>query len=221
MRRLLTINTLTIFLIKFLCLSQLAGVLAAPGDLDTPFAATGISRTGFSSGDDEVNAAAEQAYGVATAGNAASLSPDAESAAPKVLTPRPPLAFSLAHINAQVVKEFQKAWSLTAGGSRDVEAVVLLFRLPGGSYIARSQRFTNERKKFTFRWIPNVIAIVHTHPNGENPEPSGQDEVIAEKYGVPVFTITATGMYMYDPKTGQTSLVKPGLDWHDPAKWLL
>ncbi|HXG64513.1 MAG TPA: hypothetical protein VNO70_05360 [Blastocatellia bacterium] len=152
---------------------------------------------------------------------------DADVAAPPVI-PAPPvtvapataLAFSLSKINASVVKEFRKAWSLTASGRRDVEAVVLLFRKLDGSYVAESQGSTNERKKFTFRWVANAIAIVHTHPNSDSPKPSDQDKRIADKYGVPMFTITVDGMYMYDPQTKQTTKVKDGLDWRDPAKWL-
>ncbi|HXG67783.1 MAG TPA: hypothetical protein VNO70_21965 [Blastocatellia bacterium] len=152
---------------------------------------------------------------------------DTDVAAPTIISPQPvtvapatALAFSLSKFNAGVVKEFQKAWSLTASGRRDVEAVVLLFRKLDGSYIARNQGSTNERKKFTFRWVSNAIAIVHTHPNDDNPRPSDQDKRIADKYGVPMFTITLDGMYMYDPQTQQTTKVKDGLDWHDPTKWL-
>jgi hypothetical protein len=72
---------------------------------------------------------------------------------------------------------------------------------------------TNEYKKCTFKWNAAAIAIVHTHPNGSDPKPAEQDRQVADKYDVPNFTLTLSGMYVYDPATKKTSKVLNGLDW--------
>jgi hypothetical protein len=89
--------------------------------------------------------------------------------------------------------------------------------MEGGSYTGRSLGFTNEYGKFTFKWNPAAAAIIHTHPNRDDPKPSEHDRRVADNYGVPIFTITISGMYMYSPATRQTSKVLDGLDWLDPV----
>ncbi len=117
------------------------------------------------------------------------------------------------NIDQRIIKEFDKAWRASGDGANGREGVVLIFRMEDGSSTARSQGFTNEYKKFTFKWRPNAVAIVHTHPNSSDPRPSEQDKQVADKYGVPNFTITISGMYVYDPATKTTSKVLNGLDW--------
>ncbi|SRR6266404_4635531 len=124
-----------------------------------------------------------------------------------------PASGTRANIDRRVIKEFDKAWRASGDGTNDREGVVLIFRMEDGSYTGRPQGFTNEYKKFTFKWNSAVLAIVHTHPNSCDPRPSPQDERVAEKYDVPIFTITISGMYVYDPATKKTSKVLNGLDW--------
>ncbi|HEX6729553.1 MAG TPA: hypothetical protein VF074_06065, partial [Pyrinomonadaceae bacterium] len=71
----------------------------------------------------------------------------------------------------------------------------------------------------SFVWDPNTIAVVHTHPNNREPEPHGRDLVVANRFGVPVLTITSKGMYMYDPTTKQITRVHKRLDWRDEYRW--
>jgi len=78
---------------------------------------------------------------------------------------------------------------------------------------------TNEYKRFTFAWHPAAVAIVHTHPNSADPKPCSEDLAVADKHGVPVFTITSRGMYVYDPGTRKISKVMQGLDWLDQSSW--
>lgn len=127
--------------------------------------------------------------------------------------------FDLIRINAQVVAEFEKAWSLVKGGTIETESLVLLFRKPDGTYVASQARYTNEYRKLTFTWQPNAIAIVHTHPNAAPCKPTDEDKAIADKYKVPIFTITNRGMFMYDPATKVTAMVHKDLDWLETAKW--
>jgi hypothetical protein len=88
-----------------------------------------------------------------------------------------------------------------------------------GSYRGKTLGSTGEYQKITFRWTPAAVAIVHTHPNAHDPRPSEQDQQVAKRYDVPIFTITIRGMYVYDPATRITGKVLDGLDWLDLHKW--
>ena len=125
----------------------------------------------------------------------------------------------VSRIDKHVVKEFEKAWSVSSAGTSNQEGVVLIFRLLDGSYRAQSQGNTNQHKKFTFKFAPNAVAIVHTHPYSIDPRPSPEDAEVSDKLGVPVYTITNRGMFMYSPKTKKITKVMDGMDWIDHTKW--
>lgn len=127
--------------------------------------------------------------------------------------------FVISTIDRPMIEEFGKAWRGAGAGTISTESVVLILRMANGGYSARSMGFSNEYKAFTFPWHPGAVAIVHTHPNDSSPQPQHQDLSVADKYRVPIFTITNRGMYVYDPGTRETSKVKNGLDWLDPDKW--
>jgi len=117
-----------------------------------------------------------------------------------------------------LIKEFEKAWRISQDGTSGREGVVLIFRMGDGSYTARSLGFTNQYQRFTFKWNPAALAIVHTHPESCDPKPSEQDRRIADQLGVPNFTISIYGMYVYDPATRKTNKVMNRLDWLEPSK---
>jgi hypothetical protein len=125
----------------------------------------------------------------------------------------------VARLDKHVIKEFEKAWAVSSAGTANLEGVVLIFRLVDGSYRAQSQGLTNQHKRFTFKFTPNAVAIVHTHPTSIDPRPSAEDQEISDKLRVPVFTITSRGMFMYNPKTRKTTKIMDGMDWLDHAKW--
>lgn len=127
--------------------------------------------------------------------------------------------FVISTFDTGMVEEFRRAWTRAGAGTVASECVVLILRMANGGYSARSMGFSNEYKAFTFPWHPATIAIIHTHPNKSSARPLDQDVSVADKYGVPIFTITNRGMYVYDPSTRKTSKVKEGLDWLDPYKW--
>jgi hypothetical protein len=52
-----------------------------------------------------------------------------------------------------------------------------------------------------------------------DPKPNGQDLQLADKFGVPVFTLTQRGMYVYDPATKKVTRIQEGLDWLESSKW--
>jgi hypothetical protein len=128
-------------------------------------------------------------------------------------------SFAISTFSKEVVAEFAKAWHLAANGVAPTEAVVLILRMVDGSFSARSQGFTNEYKRFTFPWHPATVAIIHSHPNGSDPQPQFDDMRLADKLQVPIFTITTRGMFVYDPFTRKTSKVQDGLDWLSLSKW--
>jgi hypothetical protein len=100
-----------------------------------------------------------------------------------------------------------------SNGTNGKEGAVLIFQNLSGGYFAKLQSKTNEQKKVTFTWVPNAIAIVHTHPNRSDPRPSHDDVRLANRLKVPMFTISLYGMWVYDPATKKTSMIHQGLDW--------
>ncbi len=115
--------------------------------------------------------------------------------------------FAISKFDNGIVKAFEKAWERSGNGSSSYEGVVLVLRMADGSFSGRDMGATNEYRRFTFAWHPAAIA------------PCGDDIVAADKYGVPIFTITNRGMYVYDPGTRKTSKVMKDLDWLDQANW--
>ena len=71
----------------------------------------------------------------------------------------------ISQFDARIVKTFAEIWQRAGGGTRKVEAAVLIVRSADGSCKAVATEATNEYRRLTFRWQPGTIAIVHTHPN--------------------------------------------------------
>jgi hypothetical protein len=42
---------------------------------------------------------------------------------------------------------------------------------------------------------------------------------LADRFNVPMITITLHGMFVYDPATKRTTRVLDGLDWIESGKW--
>ncbi|HSE98917.1 MAG TPA: hypothetical protein VLD57_11685 [Blastocatellia bacterium] len=129
------------------------------------------------------------------------------------------VAFDLSKIDEGVIKEFGKAWLSSRSGTAYVEGLVLIFRNRDDSYRAGALAPSPEFEKFTFKWVPGVIAIAHTHPTNCNPRPAAQDIRVADRYRVPILTITRWGMYMYNPSTKKITKVHDNLDWLSASKW--
>ena len=118
-----------------------------------------------------------------------------------------------------IVKEFNRAWRRAAAGTAAVEAVVLIVRNADGSVKAIAPAATNEYHRLSFRWQPGTVAVLHTHPNHSDPRPQPADIAIAERFQVPMFTLTIQGMFLYDPATGLISKVQNGIDWLEYSRW--
>lgn len=128
--------------------------------------------------------------------------------------------FVISKFDPDIIKEFSKAWQISGNGTSDSESVVLILRMIGGRYMAKTLGSTNEHRSFTFRWHPAAVAVVHTHPNNASPRPQEADLQLADKYGVPVFTLALSGMFVYDPYTKKITRVQDGLNWLDTSRWL-
>lgn len=129
-------------------------------------------------------------------------------------------AFIISKIDAAAAIEFEKAWHASRNGSDGFEGLVLVYTTLDGSISARSQGKSGEQKRFSFGWTADIRAVIHTHPNGEDPKPSWKDLQLADGFRVPVFTLTQRGMFVYDPETRKISIVQDGLDWLDSSKWI-
>jgi proteasome lid subunit RPN8/RPN11 len=59
----------------------------------------------------------------------------------------------------------------------------------------------------------NVVALVHTHPNDRQQDPSPDDIASAKKLGKPVYVISRSGLFVARPSDGQVVKVFDGTDW--------
>lgn len=140
-------------------------------------------------------------------------------AKPRTDPPRTIVPFDFSKVNKEMTIEFEKAWRVAKAGTSEYEGVVFAYLLPDGSFTVEALKSTNEFKKFTFTWDDRIVAIFHTHPKSVDPRPSPDDTKVADKYKVLMFTLTARGMYVYDPGTRKTSTVMYGLDWLKASKF--
>ena len=122
-------------------------------------------------------------------------------------------------MDAAAVRQFERAWTLTHGGTVDKEVVVLVFRVANGTYTASVQPLSNHHKRGSFRFHSGVAAVFHTHPNNCHAQPSRSDRKLADRIRVPIATMTRRGLFVYDPATGKTTKLMPRLDWLDAANW--
>jgi proteasome lid subunit RPN8/RPN11 len=127
--------------------------------------------------------------------------------------------FEVSKIDESITKELLKAWKHAHNGVDNIEAAVLILENLDGSYRATRLPHTNEVDKVTFKWDPARIAVVHTHPTRLDPKPSEVDMRLAARFGVPILTMTCSGMYMYDPVTKRITLIQRNLDWLSASKW--
>jgi hypothetical protein len=157
-----------------------------------------------------------------TTGNAQSYSSSSPAAAGKQIeigARYSGITTILRGLDQGVVNEMELAWRAAGAGFDNKEAVLLLFRKCDGSLMVKQQGITNEQKAFSFYWTPSALAILHTHPIASDPRPSKTDRQVADKLGVPIFTMTIRGMYVYDPQSKDTVLVQSGMDWLDASRW--
>jgi hypothetical protein len=64
-----------------------------------------------------------------------------------------------------------------------------------------------------------AVALMHTHPSklGAMRIDEGNDANVAEKIGLPLYTIGAAGLFRYDPVTNVERRIEHGLSWMNTA----
>lgn len=144
--------------------------------------------------------------------------PDAERTR-RIAHARPGLDELLSMFDKEIVGKFRNAWQRVGNGTQSRESVVVILKMADGSYGARMPNPTNEYRSFSFAWHPATVAVVHTHPNRSLPYPVGGDLIIADKYKVPVFTLTSLGVFVYDPATRTITKLIDRLDWLQDSTW--
>ena len=124
-------------------------------------------------------------------------------------------------VDEKVVGELRRAWLLAHAGTAPVEEVVVVARTPDGRFEAVLQPHSNLYGRGRFLLPPGAAAIFHTHPDSVLPQPSRDDRRLADRTGVPIFTLSSSGLYLYDPATRRISKLMDRLDWLEQKAWRL
>jgi hypothetical protein len=104
--------------------------------------------------------------------------------------------------NASVIAAMNSAWMGAGDGLSNTErAFVLTSGNGSGCSTIVPIGNTNEQSSINFKLPANTCAIYHTHPNSKSPVPSAGDQAVANKYNIPVYTITSSGLYEYQPNS--------------------
>ena len=130
-----------------------------------------------------------------------------------------PLPSVIQEVDEQALGELERAWLLARAGTGAVEEAVLLVRLPDGGWEARLEPHSNVHAGARFSLPPGAAAIFHTHPNAVLAEPSRQDRRLADRLGLPVFTLASEGLFVYDPRAGRVLKLMDRLQWLDAERW--
>ncbi len=93
---------------------------------------------------------------------------------------------------------FQNSWALLKnarwGASRFEQAAFAVRERDGRIDFVRWPGSPEDfRAEYKGSIPPNAFAVVHTHPNG-HPDPSGDDDAVARRLGIPVYIVTRTGI---------------------------
>jgi hypothetical protein len=119
--------------------------------------------------------------------------------------------------NPKVIDAMKTAWIQARCGNTNFEAA---FRLDGSAADFRvvgaipSHLFMEQEMPFI---RGRTFAFFHVHPTQADPAPSQNDRALADKYRVKMFTIHRFGLYLYDPATRKTTLLRSGAKWMKPA----
>jgi hypothetical protein len=128
-------------------------------------------------------------------------------------------AFDLAKIDRAVVTQFRKAWASAGLGNKNIEVVILIRRNRDGSYRADMDNTDKRHRSAHFAWSPSIIAVFHTHPNRASEKPSVADRKLADRFRVPIYTLTSRGIWVYDPAIRKTSRIIDGVRWLSSQNW--
>jgi hypothetical protein len=115
--------------------------------------------------------------------------------------PSPELVLALALLEGALRAPAYRLWAAADFGSTPRECAAWV--VPDGSEGVRWVNWPNGRRFLTAKWkgpVPaGAVAIVHTHPAMVDPKPSEQDIETARRIGLPVYTVSRSGIWKAVP----------------------
>ncbi|MFL6284647.1 MAG: hypothetical protein ACJ74Q_15985 [Pyrinomonadaceae bacterium] len=133
---------------------------------------------------------------------------------PAVEEPRVDPKFSYQFLaDPGVLKAAKSAWNLVRAGTVKKESLFVVTVSRENTFVPTFMPQTFEDCRFSFHWRVGTIAVFHTHPNDEHPEPSELDVKLGDKTRVTVFVIHNKGLYAYSPQSRTVTRLYKGLDW--------
>ncbi|MCM3875695.1 MAG: Mov34/MPN/PAD-1 family protein [Thermoanaerobaculia bacterium] len=115
--------------------------------------------------------------------------------------PSPELVLALALLEGTLRAPAYRLWAAADFGYTPRERAAWI--VPDESEGVRWVNWPNGRRFLSARWngpVPaGAVAIVHTHPGMVDPKPSPQDVETACRLGVPVYTVSRSGIWKAVP----------------------
>lgn len=94
-----------------------------------------------------------------------------------------------------------RLWEEAGFGARAAERAAWVLAVGADRLVW--QPWPDERRYFRAQWTgptpAGAVAIVHTHPTVVDPKPSPQDVETARRLGLPVYTVSRTGIWKAEP----------------------
>jgi hypothetical protein len=133
----------------------------------------------------------------------------------------------------------KRAWSRTGNGTLGTEAGFVVNGTPGSYSIVdtKSDNTQGYQQMTITRNLPEVanptFALFHVHPSNSGHWPSTPDNNklgnkegdtgVADRFNVPFYVISSSGLALYDPRTKNEAnkgltMVRKNLDWTKPCK---
>jgi RHS repeat-associated protein len=79
--------------------------------------------------------------------------------------------------------------------------------------------YTNQPLTITGLQVPTgAIALTHTHPNNSVAAPSPGDMHNSNASGLPFYVLSSRGMYVFNPGTKASVLLRPNISWQKPCR---
>ena len=105
----------------------------------------------------------------------------------------------------------QQAWDKTGRGLQKSEAG---FPIMANGYAGDIQKAfnTNGGGEIPMKVTPDTIAVVHTHPNMIQDQPSPGDIASAKKFGHPIYVVSRSGLWEAD-QNGNLTHVYSDPNW--------
>jgi hypothetical protein len=142
--------------------------------------------------------------------------------------------------HANLVEATEVIANLAEIDIKNCEILTLFYNLLGDSFFGMSPsqveraawiRLNDKREYEFFRWqttldrasntwkrvVPeNVIALAHTHPRKIDSKPSGPDRLLSAHLGIPIYTISRSGIWRVTPDGTVTQ--EAAREWYTEIK---